>query len=56
MQDEGVILRATLGGEDASYRLRVQTIGPQAVDRLRGDAHQSAGAEDPSGNVNVVFR
>ena len=39
VEDQGVVLGAALGLEDVGHRLRVKPVGPQAVHRLRGDAH-----------------
>ena len=53
VEDQGVVLGAALGREDALHRLRVQAVGPQAVHRLGGDAHQPAPPEDGGGPVHV---
>ena len=42
VQDQGVVLRATLGLEDAAHRVLVQAVGSQTVHRLRGDPQQAA--------------
>ena len=55
VDDEGIVLRAALGLEDAQHRLPVQGVGCQAVDRFRGDGHhlprrqQRTGPPDPGG-------
>ena len=41
MEDQGVVLGAALGLEDVPHRFAVEAIGPQAVHRLRGDAHKA---------------
>ena len=40
--DRWVVLRTALGLKNMPHRFRVEAIGPQAVDRLRGDAQQAA--------------
>ena len=47
MEDQGVILGAALGDEDFGHGIGIQTVGTQTVNGLRGDGHQSAGADDP---------
>lgn len=46
MEDQGIILRPALGLEDVGHRLRVQAIGAQAIDRLRGDSQEASPADD----------
>ena len=46
MDDEGIVLGPALGLEDPLHRGAVQGVGPQAVHRLRGDAHQAAVPQD----------
>jgi hypothetical protein len=42
VKDQGVVLRTALGLENMPHRFRVEAVGPQTVDRLRGDAQQAA--------------
>ena len=53
VQNQRVVLRTSLGCEDAANRLRVQGICTQAVDRLRGDAQKTAVSQDFGGLVYV---
>ena len=46
MQNEGVVLRPALSQEDFGDCVFIQTVGPQAVDRFRGDGHQLTTAND----------
>ena len=46
MDDEGIVLGPALGLKDPLHRGAVQSVGPQAVHRLRGDAQQAAPAEN----------
>ena len=43
VEDQGIVPGSALGDKDFRHRLRVQPVGPQAVDRLRGQGHQPAG-------------
>ena len=54
MEDEGVILGAALGLKDGVDSLRIQPVGPQAVDRFSRDAHKTAGGQDPGSPLYVV--
>ena len=55
VQDQGVVLGAALGLKDPAHRSGVQPVGPQAVHRLGGDAHQAAGAEQVRGGLDVLL-
>ena len=46
VDDEGVVRRPALGREDARHRGGVESVGAEAVDRLRREGHQPAGAQD----------
>ncbi len=54
VEDQGVVLRTALGLENMPYRFRVEAVGPQAVDRFRGDAQQAAVPEDGGGGRDVM--
>lgn len=56
VEDQGVVLRTALGLKNMPHRFRVEAIGPQAVDRLRGDAQQAAVPEDGGGFVYIMLR
>ena len=45
VDDDGIVGRAALGGEDAAHGGRVQGEGAEAVDRLRREGDQSAAAQ-----------
>ena len=55
MQDQWVVLGAALGLKNAGHRLWIKAVGPQAVDRLRGDADQPAPADDLRRLRQVLF-
>ncbi len=55
MEDEGVVLGTALGLKDPAHGLGIQSVGPQAVDRLRRDAQQAAVPEDGGGYCNILF-
>ena len=55
MDDEGVVLRTALGLEDMQDGSLIQGVGPEAVDRLGGDAKQAAGSND-GGSGSDIFR
>ena len=45
MDDQRMVLRPPLGGEDLRHGLRIGGIGTEAVDRLGGKGDQFAGAQ-----------
>ena len=53
MDDQGVILRPALDFEDPFDRLFLQGARPQAVYGLRGQGHQTAGAQDGRGLLRL---
>ena len=54
MEDQGVVLGTALGLENMADRLRIQPVGPQTVDRLRGDAQKAPPPEDGGGGGHVL--
>ena len=55
MDDEGIVLGPALGLKDPLHRGAVQSVGPQAVHRLRGDAHQAAVLQDLGRCADLVL-
>jgi len=56
MDDQRMVGRTPLGGEDLRHGLRVRCVGAEAVDRLGRDADQFAGHQqfDGAGDLRVV--
>ena len=54
VDDQRVIRGAALGLVDFLHGLPIQGVGGQAVDRLRGDGHQAAPAEDVPRPLDVI--
>ena len=52
MENEGVVLRTALGLKDMGHRLRIQTVGPQAVHCLGWDTQKAP----PPQNLRRLFR
>jgi hypothetical protein len=48
MHNKRVPRRPLLGEENSFHRLRVERVGPQPVDRLRGERNRAAGTQDLS--------
>ena len=46
MQDQRVVLRTAFRRKDMRHRLRIQPVGPKAVNGLRRDTYQTAPADD----------
>ena len=55
MEDQGIILRTTLGLKDAAHRRTVESVGTKTVDCLRGDTQKSAAAEDLRRLCDLLF-
>ena len=51
VDDEGIRTRSPLRGENLGHGDRVEGVGPEAVDRLGGEDHESAGADDRRSEV-----
>ena len=56
VQDQGIVLGPPLCRKDFFDRLRVQPVGPQAVDGFRGNAHQAAPLYNGGSGFQIVFR
>ena len=56
MDDEWVVLGATLGCKNFCNSSFVQGIGRQTVDRFGGNTHHFAAGQQPSGLGNVSGR
>ena len=50
VEDQGIVLGAALGLKNFQDGVFVQAVGAQAVDRLRGDCHQTAVSNNGGGN------
>ena len=50
VEDQGIVLRATLGLKNFQNGVFVQSVGTQAIDRLRGDCHKTAVSNNGGSN------
>ena len=50
VEDQRIVLGATLGLKDFQNGVFVQSVGTQAIDRLRGDCHQAAVSNNGGSN------
>ena len=46
VEDQGIVLRPSLGLKNLQNRLFIQSVGSQTIDRLRGDGYQASGSDN----------
>ena len=54
MEDQGVVLRTALCLEDPLHCCLIQTVGGKAVNRLRGNTHQTAFPQDLCCGIDLI--
>ena len=54
MENQRVILGPALGLKYFQHRIGIQTVGAQAIDRLRGNAQQPAASDDVRRSIQGV--
>jgi hypothetical protein len=45
---------SALDGEDAGYGIRIEGVGPEAIDGFGGEGHEASGAEQLGGVVDFA--